>query len=347
MKNNHIILFTLLIFSINSFSQKTQKVGCVAFYNLENLFDTINDPNINDEDFLPKGSYGWDTYKYQNKLNNMSKVISTIGDSADSTMILHGPTFLGVSEIENRSVLEDLVSTPLLKDSKYEIVQFDSPDKRGIDVAFLYKSQYFRLLSAKTFRYVQPDDTTRRTRDQLLVSGIFDTDTLHFIVNHWPSRAAVSEVRVGAAKVCRSIVDSLLKVNSKAKIFVMGDFNDTPVDKSLNYLTHKSEKRKPINKDAIVLYNEALKWHKQGRGTLAHSDIWQVFDMIIVSPGVMNDAEGFHYHSSYIFDRPYLHQKEGRFKGYPFRTHAGGAYLNGYSDHLPVYMYIVKDVDKK
>lgn len=346
MKYSITLIFGFFLINIHTYAQKTQKVGCIAFYNLENLFDTINDPNINDEDFLPNGSFNWGTMKYQNKLTNLSKVISSIGDTPDSSMILHGPTFIGVAEIENRTVLEDLVSTPLLKASNYEIIQFNSPDKRGIDVAFMYKKQYFRLLSAKTFRYIQPDDTTRRTRDQLLVSGIFDNDTLHFIVNHWPSRAAVSEVRVGAAKVCRGIVDSLLAINPKAKIFVMGDFNDSPVDKSINYLTHKSEKRKPANNDAIVLHNEARNWHKKGVGTIAYQDVWSVFDMIIISPGVMNDPDGFHYHSSQIFDRPYLHQKDGRFKGYPLRTHAGGVYLNGYSDHLPVYMYIVKDSGK-
>jgi len=341
--------FLTIIFSIVTLvvaGQKTQKVGVVAFYNLENLFDTIDGPN-DDAEFLPNGSYGWTALKYQNKLDNMSKVISQLGDSPDEKIKFNGPTFLGVCEIENRTVLEDLVNTPLLKDQKYEIVHFDSPDKRGVDVAFLYKGDYFRLLSAKPYLLLDPEQPDRRTRDQLLVSGIFDGDTLHFIVNHWPSRKAVSEKRVQAAQLCRSIVDSILNVNVNAKIFVMGDFNDSPVDPSLNWLIHKSEKRKPLTPDVIKLHNEGFSWHKKGIGTLAHNDIWQVFDMIIVSPGVMTDTVGFRFHSASIFDRPWLHQKEGKFKGYPLRTHAGGTYLNGYSDHLPVYMYIVKDVVKE
>jgi hypothetical protein len=325
-----------------SLAQNTQKVGVVAFYNLENLFDTINDPNINDEDFLPKGSFGWNTTKYLNKLDKLSEVISIIGDSHDGAIKFNGPTFLGVCEIENRTVLEDLVNTPRLKDEEYDIVHFDSPDKRGIDVAFLYKKRYFKVLSAKAHELVNPEEPHRKTRDQLLVSGIFDGDTLHFILNHWPSRAAPSPARENAAKLSRSIVDSLLNININAKIFVMGDFNDTPTDKSLNYLRHKSVKKKPASKDVPILHNEAIKIHKQGRGTIAYQDIWSVFDMILVSPALMTDTVGFRYHSFGIFDRPWMHQQEGRFKGYPLRTHAGGAYLNGYSDHLPVYMYIVK-----
>jgi hypothetical protein len=322
-------------------AQKPQKVAVVGFYNLENLFDTIDGPN-NDAEYLPNGTNSWGTYKYMNKLENMSKVISMIGDSHDDKIQFNGPHFLGVCEVENRNVLEDLVKTPLLKDQNYEIVHFDSPDRRGVDVAFLYKSKYFKVLSAKAHKLVDYSDTTRRTRDQLLVSGLFDGDTLHFIVNHWPSRAAASPARENAALLCRSIVDSLLTINTNAKVFIMGDFNDMPNDKSLNYLTHKSVKKKPPTKEVIVLHNEGKKWHKQGRGTLAHNDVWQVFDMILTTPYVVNDTVGFRFHSAGIFDRPWMHQQDGRFKGYPLRTHAGGAYLNGYSDHLPVYMYIVK-----
>lgn len=345
MKIKNLAIIFLAFLPVVVFSQ-TQKAACVAFYNVENLFDTIDGPN-DDAEFLPNGSFAWGSIKYKNKLENLSKVISQIGDSPDGKIVFNGPTFLGVSEIENRTVLEDLVNMPLLKDQKYEIVHFDSPDKRGVDVGFLYKGDRFTLLSAKPHLLLDPEQPDRRTRDQLLVSGIFDGDTLHFIVNHWPSRFAVSEKRVQAAKLCRSIVDSILNVNVNAKIFVMGDFNDSPVDPSLNWLVHKSEKKKQKDESVIKLHNEGLVWHKKGIGTLAHGDLWQVFDMIIVSPGVMNDTVGFKYFASYIFDRSWLHQQEdGKYKGYPLRTHAGGNYLNGYSDHLPVYMYITKTVNE-
>lgn len=336
-----IILSLISIIILNQYNAQT-KGGLVAFYNLENLFDTIDDPNTNDRDFLPTGSFNWNTTKYKNKLANLSKVISTIGDDEENNIIWNGPNFLGVCEIENKGVLEDLVNTPTLKPSNYGIVQFDSPDKRGIDVAFLYKQDYFRIISAKTFELIDETDLNRKTRDQLLVTGLFDGDTLNFIVNHWPSRGAGDEKRVQAAKVCRGIVDSLLNENINAKIFVMGDFNDTPVNKSINFLTHKSEKRKTKDKTVIKLHNDALKFHKQGRGTICYKDIWQAFDMILVSPAVMEDQEGFRHRLMGIHDKPYLHQRDGRYQGYPLRTHAGGNYLNGYSDHLPVFMYIVK-----
>lgn len=338
-----IAVLSVFIFSLTNSSMSAQtKGGLVAFYNLENLFDTIDDPNTNDRDFLPNGKYTWGTEKYNNKLKNMSEIISKLGDDEEHGIIWGGPTFLGVSEIENRRVLEDLVNTPTLKPSNYDIVHFDSPDKRGIDVAFLYRKDYFRVISAKAYELVDSADLGRKTRDQLLVSGIFDEDTLHFIVNHWPSRFAGDEKRVQAAKLCRSIVDELLEKNPEAKIFVMGDFNDTPINKSINYLVHKSVKRKNKDKSVIKLHNDGLSWHKKGFGTLCHKDVWQTFDMIIVSPSVMNDKQGFRYKHSGIHDKPFMHQKNGRFAGYPLRTHAGGNYLNGYSDHFPVYMYIVK-----
>ena len=336
------ILFLLSIVML-SYAKAQRSGACVAFYNLENIFDTIDDPKTNDKDFLPSGSYKWGTMKYNNKLKNMAEVISIIGDSPENNIKWNGPTFLGVCEVENRTVLEDLVNTPKLKPMNYGIVHFDSPDERGVDVGFLYKKDFFRVLSAKAHPYIDSENPSNTTRDQLLVSGIYDEDTLHFIVNHWPSRYAGPEKRVEAAKVCRGIVDSLLNVNKDAKVFVMGDFNDTPVDPSLNWLTHKSEKKKNKDKNVVKLHNEFLKTHKQGYGTLAHNDIWQIFDMILVTPAVMNDREGYYFRFADRFDREFLHQKEGRFKGYPLRTHGGGTYLNGYSDHLPVYMYIVKD----
>ena len=342
MKKTYSILLILL--ALSSYSYAQTKGACIAFYNLENLFDTEDDQKIEDEEYLPKGRNQWDKEKYSKKLLNMSEVIHQLGDPADGSMKWNGPTFLGVCEIENKGVLEDLLKTPKLRDKNYGIVHYDSPDKRGIDVGFLYKKDYFKVLSSKKFMYIQENDPERRTRDQLLVSGIYDEDTLHFIVNHWPSRGAPSIAREGAAKLCRSIVDSLLTTNKEAKIFVMGDMNDTPVDKSINYLTHKSTKRKPEDKTVIKMFNPMVSMHKKGYGTIAYRDIWSVFDMIIVSPGVVNGSNGgYKYKFADRWDRPFLHQKEGRFAGYPLRTHAGGTYLGGYSDHLPVYMYIIKE----
>lgn len=342
MKKYFLILLSLG-FTIKTNAQKVSAAS-IAFYNLENLFDTIDDPMTNDKDFLPDGSYGWTKEKYEEKLSNMSDVISQLGDQENGAK-WNGPTFLGVCEIENKSVLEDLLATPRLKDKNYGIVHYDSPDKRGIDVAFFYKKDYFKLLNSKTFKLINPEEPDKTTRDQLLVSGVYDEDTLHFIVNHWPSRGAPSQARENAAALCRSIVDSILGTNIDAKIFIMGDFNDSPVDKSLNYLVHKSTKKKPEDKEVTVLFNPFTELHKKGYGTIAHRDIWSVFDMIIISPGVVNGANnGYKYKYADRWDRPWLHQQSGRYKGYPLRTHAGGQYLGGYSDHLPVYMYITKEI---
>jgi hypothetical protein len=337
--------FFILLFSISLIQANAQyRAANIAFYNLENLFDYEDDPKINDQDYLPTGRNEWTKERYQEKLMNMAEVIYQLGDQEGGTK-WNGPTFLGVCEIENRRVLEDLIATPRLKDKNYGIIQYDSPDKRGIDVAFFYKKDYFKVLGSKVFSLINPDEPDRTTRDQLLVSGIYDDDTLHFIVNHWPSRAAASPARENAANLCRSIVDSLLSINPKAKIFIMGDFNDTPVDKSINYLVHKSVKKKPETDDVIVLFNPFAELHKKGYGTIAHADTWSVFDMIIISPGVVEGSNnGYKYKFADRWDRPWLHQQTGKYKGYPLRTHAGGVYLGGYSDHLPVYMYIVKEV---
>ena len=336
-----IILFAAII-SLST-TKAQVKAACVAFYNLENLFDIEDDTLINDEEYLPNGRKQWTEEKYQNKLTNMSKVISQLGDQENGAK-WNGPTFLGVCEVENRRVLEDLISTPALKDKNYGIVHYDSPDKRGIDVGFLYKKDYFKVIGSKKHKLVNPEDPERRTRDQLLVTGIYDEDTLHFIVNHWPSRGAPSQARENAAARCRGIVDSLLNKNKDAKIFIMGDFNDTPTDKSLYYLEHKSVKRKPQDESVIKLFNPLREQHKNGYGTHAYHDVWSVFDMIITTPGVVSGANGgYKYKYADRWHRPWMHQAEGRYKGYPLRTHAGGTYLGGYSDHLPVYMYIVKE----
>lgn len=342
MKNLFLITISILI-SVQT--QAQVKAACIAFYNLENLFDTEDDPDTRDEEYLPDGNKQWTKERYAEKLEHMSEVISQLGDE-EGGPVWNGPTFLGVCEIENRKVLEDLAATPKLKDSNYGIVHYDSPDKRGVDVGFFYKKDYFKVLSSKAFPLVDPEEPDYPTRDQLLVSGVYDGDTLHFIVNHWPSRFGGDQKRVNAATLCRSIVDSILAMNANAKVFVMGDLNDTPVNQSLNYLTHKSTKRKAEDPKVVELFNPMMDMHKKGYGTITHDDKPFVFDMIIISPGVVNGANnGYKYKYAGKWDRPFLHQTEGRYKGYPLRTHAGGAYLGGYSDHLPVYMYIVKKVE--
>ena len=230
---NKRIFFTLIVLAlslginrVSAQEQQAYKVGLVGFYNLENLFDTIDDPLKQDEEFLPQGVNQWNTEKYLNKLHNMAYAISTIGTDWSPD----GVAVLGVSEIENRAVLEDLVIQPEIKDRNYQIVHYDSPDRRGVDVGLLYNPKYFKLVSSKAYRTVVPDDPEFITRDQLLVSGLFDGEMMHFIVMHWPSRYGGEKRsmpgRVAAAELCRHIADSIMREDQNAKIIMMGDFND-------------------------------------------------------------------------------------------------------------------------
>ncbi|HRU63712.1 MAG TPA: endonuclease/exonuclease/phosphatase family protein, partial [Paludibacteraceae bacterium] len=227
MKKHLLFLLLLIIFLFFGFSSKNSvafssdkvnvQVACVAFYNLENLFDTIDNENVNDEEFLPNGPYRWNSMKYYSKLEHLSYAISQIG--LDVTPV--GAIIVGVSEVENRGVLEDLVKQPTLINRSYEIVHYDSPDRRGIDVALLYNPRYFIVTNSKSYR-LHTQDTTFRTRDQLMVSGYLFDEKIHVIVNHWPSRSggelASRPKRNAAAALTRSIVDSLYRVDPKAKI---------------------------------------------------------------------------------------------------------------------------------
>ena len=237
-KHIYILILAILAFgfgisSVSAQEQQAYKVGLVGFYNLENLFDTIDDPLKNDEEFLPNGANQWNTEKYTTKLHNMAYAISTIGTDWSPD----GVAVLGVSEIENRTVLEDLVAQPEIKDRNYQIVHYESPDRRGVDVGLLYNPKYFKLLSSKSYPTVVPDQPEFITRDQLLVSGLFDGEMMHFIVMHWPSRYGGEKRslpgRVAAAELCRHIADSILNEDANAKIIMMGDYHDYPDNKSV------------------------------------------------------------------------------------------------------------------
>lgn len=339
-----VIFLWSSLFHVYAQEAKQYKIACIGFYNLENLFDTVDDTTINDEDFLPTGSYGWDEVKYNNKLNNLSKVISEMATDVTPD----GVAVLGVSEIENKKVLEDLVAMPLIKDRKYKIVHYDSPDRRGIDVGLLYSEKYFKYKYSASYRLVFPDEPDYYTRDQLIVTGEMDGSDVSIIVAHWPSRrggqTASEPNRIEAAKLGRKIIDSLLTANPSAKIILMGDLNDDPVNVSvMEYIRAKGKVNKMKPGD---LYNTMYDHFKNGNGTLAWNDAWNLFDQIIISEGLTStDASTYVFHKSVVFRKEYLFQQDGNFKGYPLRTHAGGVYLNGYSDHLPVYIVLKKEVN--
>jgi hypothetical protein len=338
-------ILTLLVFSIFhlAYGQEKQKmqVTCVGFYNVENLFDTVDSPDVRDWEYTPQGKNNWDSKKYYEKLLNLSEVISDIATETTPD----GLAILGISEVENKSVLEDLVAQEKIKNRQYQIIHYNSPDRRGIDVALLYQPKYFQLKNSVSHPLHFPDNPDYLTRDQLVVTGDLLGEEIHLIVSHWPSRSggqAASEIRrIQAAKLGRHIVDSLFSLNPNAKILLMGDLNDDPVNKSLkNYIVAKGNSAKV---KANMFYNPMYSLYKKGIGSLAWGDAWNLFDQVLVSFAFLGtDYSSLKFYKATVFNKPYLLQAEGRFKGYPKRTTAGGKHLGGYSDHLPVYITLVK-----
>jgi hypothetical protein len=317
------------------------KVVSIGFYNLENLFDTIDDPKTDDAEFTPTGSGKWDTKRYHTKLEHLASVISQLGDEYVKT----GPAIVGVSEVENRSVVYDLVRTEPLKSLGYDFIHFDSPDYRGIDVALIYQTKVFKVKSTKLHPLIMAD-TNFHTRDVLQVDGYLDGELIHVLVNHWPSRSSgeleTMAKRNAAADNCYRAVEGILKEEPKARIIIMGDLNDDPTDESV--MKHLKAKPKPDNLQPGDLYNPMWQLFKDGIGSLAYRDSWNLFDQIIVSSELVNkQTDGYRFYKARIFNKKYLLQPEGQYAGYPYRTYGSGVYLGGYSDHLPAYIFLVKE----
>ena len=340
-----VIMLVLLVLVQNSQAQDDQyKVSIVGFYNVENLFDTINDPIKRDGEFTPSGSYNYTSKIYHEKLQNLSYVVSQIGTDINPD----GIAILGVSEIENRAVLEDLVKEPSVINRNYQIEHFESPDRRGIDNALIYNPKYFQVTSSRKIAFGFPAivDSSFRTRDILFVSGIMEGERLHILVNHWPSRSGgesrSAPKRNHAASICRSVIDSLQAEDPDAKIIVLGDLNDDPSNNSVKKILNAKLKKDNLKKGE--LYNPMYAFYKKGIGTNAYRDAWNNFDQLIFSQGLLNDNDGFKFLTAKIFKEKFMLQKTGQFKGYPKRTYGFGVYMGGYSDHFPVYSILIKQV---
>lgn len=340
-----IVLLLLPYFFLHSQNLEKEKqyyISAVGFYNVENLYDTINDPEKLDEEFLPEGANAWTGQRYWTKIDHLARVISEMATDVTPD----GLAVIGLCEIENKNVLKDLVAAPKLKPRSYQIVHFEGPDARGVDPALLYNPKYFKLNKAVTYKVSVVTDTAHKTREQLVVSGTFSGEPMVFIVNHWPSRrggeAASRANRISAAKVTRHIADSVSKADPKTKIMIMGDFNDDPVDESIkkflgtygDLTQNKSDK----------FYNAMEPLFKKGIGSLAWEDAWNLFDQIIMNkPLVPTEYKTFQFYRAYVYNKPYLCSDFGNFKGYTFRTYSGGTYTGGYSDHFPVYVLLAKE----
>ncbi len=345
LKKLVIILVTSLLFSTYSLGQerKDYNIYTVAFYNVENLFDTEDDPLTFDDDRTPLGKDMWTQEKYEDKIKNIARVISEIGLDNSKT----APAIIGLCEIENLRVLEDLVNHPLLEKFNYQIVHYDSPDMRGIDVALLYQKSLFIPDDSQSRRLMlyDLDEPTKRifTRDQLVVSGKLNGEAINIIVNHWPSRsggeAKTNYRREKAADLNKQIIDSIYQKDPFAKILSMGDFNDDPTNKSFKKVLKTSNNRETIL--AQELFNPMENLAKQGKGSLAYRDSWNLFDQILVSESLLGSRSGLQFYQAGIFNSHYLITLNGQFRGYPFRSYDYSGYTGGFSDHFPVFVYLV------
>lgn len=331
-----ILTVAIMMVSVLAFSKdKPLKAYVIGFYNLENLFDTIDDPNKNDEQFLPGGSYAWGSMKYTSKQERMASVIAKMPKSL---------AVLGVGEVENIGVLEDLVRQPSIAERNLRPILVEGPDRRGVDVGLLYDADLFTPTNVTSTRIISSIENFY-TRDQLCVSGILDGELIHVIVLHWPSRGGgqrrSAPRRADAALTTKHICDSLFAIDPDAKIVVMGDLNDDPVDESV--VRYLGAKKSVKETGRSQLFNPSYDFYRRGIGTLAYQDQWNLFDQIIVSEKWLSSKRTTLTFWKYeIFNRDFLCQQEGKYKGYPLRTHSGGVWTNGYSDHFPAMIWVVK-----
>ena len=320
-----------------------------AFYNFENFYDTINNTTIDDEEFLPKGAKHYNSAIYQKKVSNLASVVQKIGADINND----GPAILGAVEIENDTVLQDLIKHPRIKNRGYLFVHENSKDLRGIDVALLYQPKYFRPIAHASLQVQLPSRNKLPyfTRDILYVKGILLNDTVHIYVNHWPSRRGgqkrSTEARSKAARVCRSHINTILAEDSAAKILVMGDLNDNPSDYSVSHALQSSGGLKMIKKSD--LYNPWVEVLAKGNGTLANRDAWGIFDQILVSQNWIppRHAGKLFLGSSHIFKAFFMIEQQGRYKGYPLRTWDGNQFRDGFSDHFPTFLVLLEKIEEK
>lgn len=318
---------------------KTAKKSFVAvFYNVENLYDTQDDPKINDDEFTPAGKVPWTDERLQTKIGHIGQVLTDIASPAM-------PDLVGFAEVENQQVLEMLTSSAGLSKTKYSIVHYDSPDERGIDVAMLYNPATFTVISSEPLQVVLPDND--RTRDILYVKGkLRSGEILHVFINHWPSRREGSDIsapkRMAAADVLRAKLDAIQKLEKSPNILILGDFNDEPSD---NSITNGIKALNPVTKISNnSIYSLLYPNLTRGEGSLFYKD-WDLFDQVIVSGNTLTRKKGLRTSltDAGIFKVDYLLFKTKTGEERPNRTMSGEKYFGGYSDHMPVYVkFIVK-----
>jgi len=344
------LLVTAALFYLSAsgiYAQKTSyHPALIGFYNLENFYDTVNNPLVDDEEFLPGSERHYNTRVFLDKVDRLALVVSQLGTDVNP----EGLAMLGVAEIENDTVLTALINHKDLKGRGLKFVHYNSPDVRGVDVGLLYNPKYFNpVYSAPLFvKLPGGSKDSYFTRDILYVKGVMDGDTIHVMVNHWPSRSGGEErsipARAAAASVARRIVDSLMAIDTTSKIVIMGDLNDDPVSPSLTKIL--GTKGRPADVKVRGLFNPWVDFYKKGIGTLAYQDAWGLFDQVVFSqPWLDKEQKGYFFYRANIFNKEFLVQKTGKYKGYPKRTWDGTTYNYGYSDHFPVFVTMLKKVN--
>ena len=346
MRKLLFVLFCTVLFGASASAQKKFSVYAVGFYNQENLFDCTHDKGKNDYDFTPEGCYHWNEMKYTHKLHNMATVLSEMGTDVLPDV---GCALIGLAEVENDHVMRDLTAQPELAARNYQYVHIEGPDHRGIDCALIYNPKLFAVRNTKLVPYVYdlPKDSMRATRGFLTVSGTLAGEHVTVVVCHLPSRGADSYYRELGGRQVKALKDSLLRDDPKVKVLVMGDMNDDPTNKSIRECLSAKAEISEVGPDDMYnpWYNVLV---KEGTGTLQYQGKWNLFDQILMSPGLLNkenrkDFSELRFWKSQIFRRDYLFQETGKYKGNTKRTTAGGVWLDGYSDHLPVVAYFVKE----
>ncbi len=357
MKQSRLILVlaATLLLSLSACARGKGGASYVlGFYNLENLFDTYHDEGKNDYEFLPDGANKWTEARYEKKLHNMATVIRAM---ADENKAFH--TVLGVSELENRHVLEDLVNQPEIADANYQIVHYDGPDRRGVDVALLYRPDQFELLDSESIPFDFASTSIRfdmdpqeqadfRTRDILMVRGLLGGEMFAFFVAHLPSRIGGkgSDLRSRGAEIIYERSMELSREYPGIKIMVMGDMNDNPTDESMTVYMKGKENIADVGPDDF--FSPFTSMLKAGYGSLAYRGDWNIYDIILVNEplakpapgtlGIIPIVKGKYY--GRVFSKPFMTQQTGQYKGTPFRTFSSGTFIGGYSDHYPTYIVV-------
>lgn len=329
--------------SAESAAKTDYAIQCIAFYNLENLFDTIHDEGKNDYEYLPDGGMKWTSLKYTHKIKNMAYAISRLGEDYGVSAAC-----VGVAEVENMRCLEDLCAELGTLNRNYKPILLEGPDRRGVDVGFLYNPDYFTPTNVKghELHAHYSDGGVVRSRYELLITGYLVGEKVHILVNHWPSRyggeLSSRATRDTAAMLCREICDSIYAREPQAKIIIMGDLNDDPFNHSCKDVLNAKMNREEVGEKG--LFNTMWRHLENGNGTLAYQGSWNLFDQIIISEPLLNaDHKKWTYYKSQIFNKPFLTVQEGKDKGTPFRTVKSNVWQDGYGDHYPTMIYLIRE----